>query len=46
MKILKVRVIHDLLGVVVNEEVVESVEVRKGSQGQQKGQRQEAGPEY
>jgi hypothetical protein len=46
MKILKVRVIHDLSVVVVDEEVGERVEVRKSSQGQQKGQGQEVGPQY
>jgi hypothetical protein len=32
MKILKVGVIHNLSGIVVNEEVMESVEVRKRGQ--------------
>jgi hypothetical protein len=45
MEILKIRVIHNLNGVVVNEEVMESIKVRKGGQGQQKGQQQEVAPE-
>jgi hypothetical protein len=45
MKILKVRVIHNLRGVVVNEEVMESVEVRQDGKGHQKGQQQDVGPE-
>jgi hypothetical protein len=46
MKILKVGVIHNLFEVVVNEEVPESVEVRKGGKGRQKSQQQAVGPEY
>jgi hypothetical protein len=46
MKILEVRVIHNLIGVVVNEEVMKSIEVRKGSKGHQKSQQQDVGPEY
>jgi hypothetical protein len=45
MEILKIRVIHNLNGVVVNEEVMESIKVRKGGQRQQKGQQQEVAPE-
>jgi hypothetical protein len=45
MKILKVWVVHYLLGVVVNEEVMESVEVRKGGQGHKESQEQGVGPE-
>jgi hypothetical protein len=45
-KILKVRVVHNLSGVIVNEEVMESVEVRKNGKGHQKGQQQEVGPGY
>jgi hypothetical protein len=44
MKILEVRVIHYLSNVVVNEEVMESIEVRKRGQGHQKAQQQEVGP--
>jgi hypothetical protein len=46
MKILKVGVIHNLSGIVVNEEVMESVEVRKDGKGRQKGQQQDVGPKY
>jgi hypothetical protein len=46
MKILKVGVIHNLNGVVVNEKVTESIEVRKGSNDRQKSQQQAVGPEY
>jgi hypothetical protein len=46
MKILKVGVIHNLNGVVVNEKVMESIEVRKGGKGRQKSQLQAVGPEY
>jgi hypothetical protein len=46
MKILKVGVIHNLKGVVVNEKVTESIEVRKSGKGRQKSQQQAVGPEY
>jgi hypothetical protein len=46
VKILKVGVIHNLSNIVVNEEVMESVKVRKGGKGRQKRQRQDVGPEY
>jgi hypothetical protein len=46
VKILKVGVIHNLIGVVVNEKVTESIEVRKGGKGRQKCQQQAFGPEY
>jgi hypothetical protein len=46
MKVLKVRVVHNLSGIVVNEEVMESVKVRKDSKGYQKRQQQDVGPEY
>jgi hypothetical protein len=46
MKILKVGVIHNLFGVVVNEEVTEGIEVRKGGKGHQKSQQQAVAPEY
>jgi hypothetical protein len=46
MKILKVGVIHNLKGVVVNEKVTESIEVRKNGKGRQKSQQQAVGPEY
>jgi hypothetical protein len=46
MKILKVGVIHNLIGVVVNEKVMESIEVRQGGKDRQKSQQQAAGPEY
>jgi hypothetical protein len=46
MKILKVGVIHNLSGVVVNEKVTESIEVRESSKGRQKSQPQAVGPEY
>jgi hypothetical protein len=46
MKTLKVGVIHNLSGVVVNEEVMESVEVRKDGEGHQESQQQDVGPEY
>jgi hypothetical protein len=46
MKILKVGVIHNLKGVVVNEKVTESIEVRNDGKGRQKSQQQAVGPEY
>jgi hypothetical protein len=46
MKILKVGVIHNLKGVVVNEKVTESIEVRNDRKGRQKSQQQAVGPEY
>jgi hypothetical protein len=46
MKVLKVGVIHNLSSVVVNEEVMERVEVRKNGNGHQKDQQQDAGPRY
>jgi hypothetical protein len=46
MKILKVRVIHNLNGVVVNEKVMESIQVGKGSKAQQKSQPQNVGAAY
>jgi hypothetical protein len=46
MEILKVRVIHNLNGVVVNEKVMESVEVRENGKDRQKSNRQDIGPEY
>jgi hypothetical protein len=46
MKILKVGVIHNLIGVVVNEKVMESIEVRQGGKDRQKSQQQAVGPEY
>jgi hypothetical protein len=46
MKILKVGVIHNLKGVVVNEKVTESIEVRKSGKDRQKSQQQAVGPEY
>jgi hypothetical protein len=46
MKILKVGVIHNLSGVVVNEKVTESIKVRKDGKDRQKSQPQAVGPEY
>jgi len=46
MKILKVGVIHNLIGIVVNEKVMESIEVRQGGKDRQKSQQQAVGPEY
>ena len=46
MKILKVGVVHNLNGVVVNEKVTESIEVRKSGKGRQKSQQQAVAPEY
>ena len=46
MKILKVGVVHNLNGVVVNEKVMESIEVRQGGKDRQKSQQQAVGPEY
>jgi hypothetical protein len=45
VEILKVRVIHNLSGVVVNEEVMEGVKVRKDGQGHKNSQEQGVGPE-
>jgi hypothetical protein len=44
MEILKIRVVHNLNGVVVHEEVMENIKVRKGGQGQQKDQQQGVSP--
>jgi len=46
MKILKVGVIHNLSGVVVNEKVTESIEVRESGEDRQNSQEQGVGPEY
>jgi hypothetical protein len=46
MKTLNVRIIYNLSGVVVNEPVAESIEVRKYGQGRQKNQRQDVSPQF
>jgi hypothetical protein len=46
MEILKVGVIHNLSGIVVNEEVMESVKIRKGGKARQQGEQQDVSPRY